>query len=76
MQQTIAERIEAVSKLQKLDLDWKHTSRLGLKILLFGDQVSLTDDGDFVDLKEIQDAIRYLAEQFNVEVKSGKTKKS
>ncbi len=74
--QTIADRMVAAKKMEKLELDWKHTTRLGLDISLFGSQVSLSKEGDFLDLNEIQDAIIYLAEQFNVEVKNGKTKKN
>jgi len=73
----ISERMEAARKLQELDLEWKHTARLGLKLSLFGDQLSFTNDGDFVSIVEAQEAVIYLANQLGLEVKGhGKTKKN
>ena len=73
---TLSERMAAASKLQECKLDWKYTTRLGLKISLFGDQISFNQDGDYIDLEEAQEAIKYLAKQFGLEVVNAAPKKN
>ncbi len=71
---TVAERMEAMTKLQNIPpADWKVRSA-GIKLCLFGDQVTFGDDSDFVSLKEAQEAVLYLCRQFNITAKINESK--
>jgi hypothetical protein len=66
---TLAKRLEAAVALEALPkLAWEH-SRLGINISISGSQISFTNDGDYVSLKEAQATVKYLAEQLGLKVK-------
>jgi hypothetical protein len=62
---SIEQRLKTAILLQRVDVPWEY-SRSGIKISIAGDQVSFSNDGDYISLEEAQDVIRYLMKEFGV----------
>lgn len=63
-----ADRMQAIEKLQKLDIPWKFGVHPGFKVTLFGSQICFTANGDYLDLQEAQEIITYWATQLGLKV--------
>lgn len=65
---TLKERLEAATQLQTLPKPPYLLHCSGIRFMLAGDQISFTNDGDFLSLSQAQEVVRILAAELGVKV--------
>ncbi len=74
---TIAERVEKIHELEKIETPWNVNCAFGKgSLTLFGSQICFSNDGDYLDLNQAREVIQWYVLQLGGKVKWNKNEKA